>query len=81
MHTVYSRYIGLCLSIIIEKCPINNPRVKRDLEIQDYRLEPENKLILYQYMLNTFSRRPMIVQYNNIKIQKKEEAVGSKAPK
>lgn len=54
---------------------------KRDLEIQDYRLEPENKLNLYQYMLNTFSRRPMIVQYNNIKIQKKEEAVGSKAPK
>lgn len=58
MHTAYSRYIGLCPSIHNNgKFPINNPRVKRDLEIQDYRLEPENKLILYHYMLNTFSRR------------------------
>ena len=43
MHTVYSRYIGLCLSTIIENA-INNSRVKRDLKIQDYRLEPEKQI-------------------------------------
>lgn len=44
MHTVYSRYIGLCLFTIIENPPINNSRVKRDLEIQDYRPEPEKQI-------------------------------------
>jgi len=49
------------------KCPINNPRVKKDLEIQDYRLEPENKLILYRYAQHIFKKTPdsAIEQYQD----------------
>ena len=79
---MYSRYIGFCLYLSRRCLKNRDPRIGRCLRaILLYHLEPKNKLIPCLNMPNTFSKRPMVVQWNNTKIQQKEEEVKIKVLK
>lgn len=79
---MYSRYIGFCLYLSRRCLKSRDPRTGRNLRaILPYHLEPKNKLIPCLNMLNTFSKRPMVMQWNNTKIQQKEEEVKNKVLK
>lgn len=79
---MYSRYIGFCLFLSRRCLKSRDPLTGRNLRaILLYHLEPKNKLIPCLSMLNTFSKRRMVMQSNNTKIQQKEEEVKNKVLK